>query len=79
MHIKAQVTGDKVVVKWKGTATASRVPESGNVKKHHGLVLVIQEQKSSSLPQFVKMASHTEKAKIRGLKPDSFYTLKVNS
>ena len=79
MRIKALVSGDKVVVKWKGTAAASSVPESGNVKKHHGLVLVIQEQKSSSLPQFVKVASHPERAIIRGLKPDSFYTLKVNS
>lgn len=70
---------DKVIVKWKAPAAPTSVPESDNVKKHHSAVLVIQEQNSSSSPQFVKVASHTGRARIRGLKPDSFYTLKVNS
>ena len=48
-------------------------------QKHQGIFLVIQEQSEGSLQQFVQVASHTEKAKIIGLKPDSFYKLKVNS
>lgn len=77
MRVKARVKGEQVAVKWKGTAHS--VPESGGGQKHQGIFLVIQEQSEGSLQQFVQVASHTEKAKIIGLKPDSFYKLKVNS
>lgn len=79
MHVTAKVSGGSVAVRWKGTANAMPGSSGGHGQLHQGLILVVQEQSVGSLPQFVPVASHTEKAKIRGLKPDSFYKLKVNS
>lgn len=73
------MTGKEVVIHYK-QGTAPSVPEAANDgEKYPELVLEAQEKVSGSLPQFVQLASHTDRAKIRGLKPDSVYNLKVNS
>ena len=79
MHITAEVLGETVAVRWNGTANTTPESSGDHGQEHQGLILVVQEQSVGSLPQFIPVASHTERAKIRGLKPDSFYKLKVNS